>query len=215
MEKNQSNNRTYLWKGICIGAILMLLILIAFYFVDQYVLRSPILPPLQLQKESSATNDTLVQIVENNHYYYQQTKKQSPHTTTDTTEADTLLTETNPEDNLQDDEFFFDYSETDETNNIYHNQVLAIRKIKVQTLHNELDSTLTVRHFDVEQLSEAIKNKYSYQREGNNLKIKGLDIQNINILYYNHEFFIEKNGHYYAIPENMRFDRLQERIIKN
>ena len=198
MEKNQSNNRTYLWKGICIGAILMLLILIAFYFVDQYVLRSPILPPLQLQKESSATNDTLVQIVENNHYYYQQTKKQSPHTTTDTTEADTLLTETTPEDNLQDDEFFFDYSETDETNNIYHNQVLAIRKIKVQTLHNE-----------------AIKNKYSYQREGNNLKIKGLDIQNINILYYNHEFFIEKNGHYYAIPENMRFDRLQERIIKN
>lgn len=213
MEKNQTNNRTSLWKGICIGAILMLLIMIAFYFVDQYVLRSPILP--LTQKESTSANDTLVQIVENNHYYYQQTKKNTPVATTDTVATDTLSTENTAEDNFQDDEFFFDYSETDEASNIYRNQVIALRKIKVQTLHNEPDSTLTAHYFDVEQLSEAIKNKYSYQRDGNSLKIKGLDIQNIRIFYHNHAFFIEKNGHYYAIPENQRFDRLQEQIIKN
>lgn len=208
METNPNNHKTALWKGICIGVIITLAIVIAFYFIDKYVLRDTI-HILQAPRTETSSNDTLVQIVENNHYYYGKNKKESDGNANDTLAKDTTSIAQNTDEQFQEDVFFFD-NNSDETSDVYRNQVLAIRKIRAIKLANESDSAFNYHIFEVEQLSEAIKNKRSYQREGNSLRIKGLDIQNIKIIFTNNEYYIEKNGHYYAIPENMNFERLQE-----
>ena len=103
---------------------------------------------------------------------------------------------------LMDDEFMLD--QADGTENVYQNQCLAQRTIAVISE----DGTPPISTFEVEEWSESAVNKISYSRNNNILKIKGLKIQNIIIIFHKDEYYIENNGRYYPIPENDDFHRL-------
>lgn len=211
MESKHNNSNAPFWKGVCVGASVMLLLAVAFYFVERFYLHNPILITQNVHPKDPNAIDTVIQIVEKKHYYYPKQEEKSPTTDTDSTATDSTLVVEVREEDLQEDDFSFNYNPTtDDDGEIYRNQVLAIRKIAVVQRGEEVDSTYTPHHFDVEQLSEAIVNKRSYMRNGYDLKVKGLDIQNIQIILWGGNYFLEKEGHYYALPENQKFDRLQE-----
>lgn len=65
-----------------------------------------------------------------------------------------------------------------------------------------------ITSFQVQQWSTPIKNRFSYHRERNILKIKGLKIDKINIVSINKSYYLVLNETYYDISENAGFERL-------
>lgn len=65
-----------------------------------------------------------------------------------------------------------------------------------------------IASFQVQQWSTPIKNRISYHRERNMLKIKGLKLDKINIVAINKSYYLVLNETYYEISENEGFDRL-------
>lgn len=111
------------------------------------------------------------------------------------------------------DDLYIDNSEDTDDDIIFKEQIIAQRKIKVNFPHNGEDESVVTpnnafSYFDVEQWQTLIKNKVSYCREGNVLKIKGLDISNIAIHYLNENYYLEHNNHLYAIIEQTAYQRL-------
>ena len=67
--------------------------------------------------------------------------------------------------------------------------------------------------FEIEQWNEPVKNKYSYQRSGKYLKIKGMEISSVSISFEDGQYYLEYKGKKYAIPENVEWQRLT--AVKN
>ncbi|HNW68402.1 MAG TPA: hypothetical protein PKK66_06095, partial [Bacteroidales bacterium] len=89
------------------------------------------------------------------------------------------------------------------------------RSIKVNLFKNDVDSVIVIPIlvFEVEQWTSPIKNRISYQRTNNVLKIKGIDIQKIKIIYFDNKYYIEDEGTYYLIRNNNDYERLQSTVI--
>lgn len=65
-----------------------------------------------------------------------------------------------------------------------------------------------IASFQVQQWSTPIKNRISYHRERNVLKIKGLKLDKINVVAINKSYYLVLNDTYYEISENEGFERL-------
>lgn len=196
-EKRHGKSR--FWLGFSIGLMAGLVFAVVFYFVDK-----SLNGPIQLLVSPPATESAVIEEApaeEEPANPYVGKKLTANTVASPVPSADTL--DNLVEDSiLMDDEFSLD--QTDGTEKVYHEQCLAQRTVSVKSD----EGTAPITAFEVEEWSESAVNKISYFRKGNVLKIKGLKIQNIKILYHQSQYYIEYNGRYYPIPENDDFHRL-------
>lgn len=196
-EKRHGKSR--FWLGFSIGLMAGLVFAVVFYFVDKS-LNGPIQllvsPPAS---ESAVIEEAPAEEEPTNPYVG---KKLTAKTVASPVPSADTLNNIGEDSILMDDEFSLD--QTDGTEKVYHEQCLAQRTVSVKSD----EGTAPITAFEVEEWSESAVNKISYFRKGNVLKIKGLKIQNIKILYHQSQYYIETNGRYYPIPENDDFHRL-------
>ena len=197
-EKRHGKSR--FWLGFSIGLMAGLVFAVVFYFVDKS-LNGPIQllvsppasdAPAQLEEpeKEEPANSPVGKTLN------VRTSMPAP-AAIDSTE---LITD---DSTLMDDAFTLDQADGPEL--VYHEKCLAQRTITVKSNDG---SSAPITAFEVEEWSESTVNKISYYRKNNVLKIKGLKIQNIKIIFHQNQYYIEYNGRYYPIPENEDFHRL-------
>ena len=97
----------------------------------------------------------------------------------------------------------------EETKPVVKTKGIASRRVRVISNSDVASAAPDFDFFDVEEWSEPVKNRHSYQRSGNILRIKGMSVNSIEI-EWNGEYTLRYNGHSYPIPENAEFTRLSE-----
>ena len=197
-EKRHGKSR--FWLGFSIGLMAGLVFAVVFYFVDK-----SLNGPIQLLVSPPASESAVIEEApaeEEPANPYVGKKLTAKTVASPVPSADTL--DNLVEDSiLMDDEFSLD--QTDGPELVYHEKCLAQRTITVKSNDG---SSAPITAFEVEEWSESTVNKISYYRKNNVLKIKGLKIQNIKIIFHQNQYYIEYNGRYYPIPENEDFHRL-------
>jgi hypothetical protein len=214
MEEKTQARKGHFWLGLSVGLLIGILLACAFYFLDKYTS----LEMLRFQRANteSAVTDTVVQIVES-----PARPKKAP-AKTDTLAADpaapnptdTLVTEATDEEDIDTDDLMMDLDD-DNVKTVAKAKGIASRRVRVINICSLKGFEPEYESFDVEQWSEPVKNRISYQRNGNILKIKGIDIRTIEIDWTGENYILRQNGwgengHTYAIPENKEFTRLTE-----
>lgn len=123
-----------------------------------------------------------------------------------------LLTEENSDVEYESDNFYIDETGFTEQDVISEEKMLAQRKVKVSYRKDDEvlspQDTEAITLFNVEQWQSFIKNKVSYQMTDNVLKIKGLDISNVNIYYINGNYYLESDKNLYPIKEQPEYHKL-------
>lgn len=205
MEEKPQARKGHFWLGLSVGLLIGILLACAFYFLDKYTS----LEMLRFQRANteSAVTDTIVQIVES-----PARPKKAP-AKTDTLAADpaapnptdTLVTEATDEEDLDTDDLMMDLDD-DNVKTVAKAKGIASRRVRVIAAGSEPDFDF----FDVEEWSEPVKNRHSYQRKGNILRIKGVNINSIEIEWNGENYLLRYNGHAYPIPENQEFTRLTD-----
>ena len=209
MEERQQVRKGHFWLGLSVGLLIGILLACAFYFLDKYTS----LEMLRFQRANteSAVTDTVVQIVES------PARPKKSLVTTDTLDAapaasnpsDTLITEVTGEEDLGTDDLMMDLDD-DNLKTVAKAKGIANRRVRVSNSNPAAGTEADFDFFDVEQWSEPVKNRLSYQRRGNILKIKGLNITAIEIEWNGEKYLLRYNGHAYPIPENQDFTRLTD-----
>jgi len=101
-----------------------------------------------------------------------------------------------------------------EQDDIFSDQLLKTRIVKVKPLKQETAlPENSFQSFEIQQWSTPVKNKITFQRNQNMLKIKGIEINTANVVFWNSAYYLEINNRYYAIPETERFEKLNPVII--
>jgi hypothetical protein len=112
-------------------------------------------------------------------------------------------------DSIYDSEFSFEGREEDD---IFSDQLLATRTVKVSLLLPEKQEGKIpdsfFQFFEIQQWSTIVKNKRTYLRNQNMVKIKGMKIDNVNVVFWNDAYFLEIANRYYPIPETEYFEKL-------
>lgn len=123
-----------------------------------------------------------------------------------------LLTEENSDVEYESDNLYIDETGFTEQDVISEEKMLAQRKVKVSYRKDDEvlspQDTEAITLFNVEQWQSFIKNKVSYQMTDNVLKIKGLDISNVNIYYINGNYYLESDKNLYPIKEQPEYHKL-------
>lgn len=113
-------------------------------------------------------------------------------------------------------DFFIDTEVTEEI--FLFDRIINSRQITTRDLSttDSLNRPLPpFQTFEVQQWSTPIRNSITYQRKGHILKIKGLDINSIDIFYRNGEYYLQYKNSNYIIPENHSFERLVEKMLSS
>jgi len=101
--------------------------------------------------------------------------------------------------------------EGDERDEIFSDQLLKTKTVKVKLIAKDGQQVILpenfFRLFEIQLWSTPIKNKVTYQRNQNMLKIKGMEIDNINVVFWNDNYYIEVKSRYYSIPETEYFTK--------
>jgi hypothetical protein len=118
----------------------------------------------------------------------------------DFTENETSIYET---------EFSLNDEEQDE---VVSDRLLKTKTVKVRTLSTGKEEVKLpdnfFQYFEIQLWSTLIKNKITYFRDKNMVKIKGMEIDNVNVVFWNDTYFLEMGERYYAIPETKYFEKL-------
>ena len=122
-------------------------------------------------------------------------------------ETDTVnVKHTEEESSIYETEFFLDSEVHDE---VFSDQLLRTRTVKVKLLNQDAKvSEEFFQSFEIQLWSTPIKNKITYSRNQNMLKIKGMEIDNVSIVLWNDSYFLELGNRHYAIPETTNFEKL-------
>lgn len=102
----------------------------------------------------------------------------------------------------------FTLEDDDESQQVVRNACLATRKVFVEPISDIYNDWPEFSYIRVEQWSEYAKNRMSYQRTGNVLKVKGVDIEQIRLVYLLGHYRLIYKEHGYDIPENSSFVKL-------
>jgi hypothetical protein len=117
--------------------------------------------------------------------------------------------QTETDDATYDSEFSFEGKEQDD---IFTDQLLQTKTIRVKSLTNEKQEIQLpdsfFQYFEIQQWSTPIKNKITYYRDQNMVKIKGIEIDKVNIVFWNDTYFLEIGNRYYTIFETQNFEKL-------
>jgi len=102
--------------------------------------------------------------------------------------------------------------EEEDLNEIFADQLLQTKTVKVKVLSQGKKEVKLPENFfqffEIQQWSTLIKNKITYHRDKNLVKIKGMDIENVNVVFLNSTYYLEIGDRYYAIPETLLFEKL-------
>jgi len=106
-------------------------------------------------------------------------------------------------------EFFLD---GDDQNSVFSDRLLQTKTVKVKLLPQEQQEVKPpdnfFQFFEIQQWSTPIKNKTTYVRDNNMLKIKGMEIDNVSVVFWNNSYFFEKDNRYYSIHETKSYEKL-------
>jgi hypothetical protein len=134
------------------------------------------------------------------------TKKTDVVTTTFVGEIEDTI---NDERALYETEFSFDENEDEE---VFADRLLQTKTVKVKTQTNENQEEKLPNNyfqvFEIQQWSTPIKNKITYYRNKNMIKIKGMDVDKMSVVFLNDTYLLEIGNRYYAIPETDVFEKL-------
>ena len=90
--------------------------------------------------------------------------------------------------------------------------LMRTKTVKVTLLYPEKPDAETsddyFRFFEIQQWSTPIKNRITYNRDQNMVKIKGMEIDKVNVVFWKEKYYIEMDNRYYNIPENTVFEKL-------
>ena len=213
MEEKTQARKGHFWLGLSVGLLIGILLACGFYFLDKYTA----LEMLRFQRANteSAVTDTVVQIVETpvrtkktpvKNDTLAQNVTETPADTTHTEETDDFV-------EYDTDDLMLDLDEGAKP--VVKAKGIASRRIRVANYCSVAGMDPEYDYFDVEQWSEPVKNRISYQRKGNVLKIRGIDINTIEIGWMPEGYILRTNGwnensRTYPIPENAEFTRLSE-----
>ena len=214
MEEKTQVRKGHFWLGLSVGMLIGILLACAFYFLDKYTS----LEMLRFQRAhtESAATDTVVQIVASPARMMTSCTKtnSSAAPTDDANPTDTLATEVADDADIDTDDLMMEIEE-DHVKTVAKAKGIANRRVRVINICSLEGIEPEYDFFDVEQWSEPVKNRISYQRKGNILKIRGIDINTIEIEWTGDNYILRQNGygensHAYFIPENMEFTRLTD-----
>jgi hypothetical protein len=129
---------------------------------------------------------------------------------------DTTHYEVKEEENWAEAEFAMD--DNDEDVVVLHDILLSSRKVKVRLISatEAADPVveIPITQFELQQWSTPIKNRIEYLRTGNVIKLKGMDIAQVEIIYQEGRYLLLCAHKKYAIPANMTFEKLEEDTVK-
>jgi len=194
-------------KGISffLGLLMGILICVLIYYFDTKMFK-------HISKQNKE-KETVTHIITDTVYVETLSKQKKQNTNND---SDTTRTEENSEEkptedevSIYDSEFSFDKEEQDD---IFLNQLLKTKTVKVKVLSQNNGDVKSpenfFQYFEVQQWNTPIKNKFTYYRNQNMLKIKGVEIDNINVVFWNNTYLLEIGNRYYNIPETENFERM-------
>ena len=204
METQAKSRKPKFWHGILIGVLAGLAVAGIVYLIVQPEKGTKFLKEIRIlhpKAEQSDSTDVAQKAVVQKTIVYD-TVCMGFH---DSLMVDDIFFQ-NVEDTLENVDFALE--EDVESQHVVHNACLATRSVSVEPISNLLGDFPDFSSFEVEQWSDYAKNRMSYQRTGNVLKIKGVDIQNIRIVYVNGQYKLIYNDHGYYIPETSSFVKL-------
>jgi len=191
-------------KGILffIGLLLGILICALIYYLDVHI---PKIPVIIEKKEVVKQVDTVY--VETP----RKSKKQESENITDNTVNVENIIDTQPsiETTMYETEFSFEGEEHDD---VFSDKLLYTRIVKVRIINADNQDIITpedfFQSFEIQQWSTPIKNKITYHRNQNMIKIKGIEIDKVSVVFINDSYFIEIGNRYFSIPETISFEKL-------
>jgi len=132
----------------------------------------------------------------------------------DVSNGELEVTQNEDESSFYETNFSFEGVEQDE---VFSDQLLKTKTVKVKLIAKEGQQVILpenfFRVFEIQHWSTLIKNKITYYRNQNMLKIKGMEIDNVNVVFWNDNYYLEIKNRYYAIPETEHFAKLNPVVI--
>ena len=96
-------------------------------------------------------------------------------------------------------------------------KILAQKTIKVRFKNADFKDVAAEEGafstMELQQWNTPIKNRISYYFVGNILKIKGIDIDKLDIIYYDQHYYLSHHGSYYLLENNNNFEKLGSPVI--
>jgi hypothetical protein len=134
----------------------------------------------------------------------------------DPSKSDTTHHEIDNAENWAEAEFAMD--NTEESVVVSRNTLLDSRKVKVRLLPAiNAETPVTeapIMQFELQLWSTPIKNRMEYLRSGNVIKVKGMDIAQVEIIYQDGHYALLYAHKKYAIPANTAFEKIVEESVK-
>lgn len=215
-----SENQTYRekkWLFFAIGLIAGFIICAAFSVISEMVRdkSKTFTQTIRHIYQPEHTADTVVKFV------YVDEKKSKTKSSETVQNLDTLSSDDQQVDYDEADFFLADDGENPEDDYVVVTEkVLATKSLKIQYKDADFQDIKVpegeIASINVQQWDTPIKNHISYQFNHNLLKIKGLSIDKISVVGYDHHFYLYYANSYYILAENADFDRLikQDLTIK-
>jgi len=192
-----------------IGLLFGILICIILFYFDVKIFESKLISGKEKEMVTRVIKDTVFLETAS------KIKKQNiENQTNDTIEEVIEMNLNEEESSLYETAFSFDEVEQDE---VFSDQLLKTKTVKVKLLAKEGQEVILpenfFRLFEIQQWSTPIKNKITFYRNQNMLKIKGMDIENANIFFGNNSYYLEVKNRYYAIPETEHYVKLNSVVL--
>jgi len=192
-------------KGILffIGLLTGIMICLSVYYIDKHLLK-PVSPAME-EKKVVARVDTVSEEIEQ--IPQEQIVENKPTIPKPIEKVEEEVTEDKV--SVIEPEFSF---EEEKQEDVFLDQLLQSKIVKA-VMHplekKENKGTESFFYiFELQQWNTPIKNKLTYSRYQTLVKVKGLDIKNANVVFWNENFYLEVQNRYYLIPETDNFEKL-------
>ena len=134
---------------------------------------------------------------------------------TENNEIETLVAENIDDENVEEETSIYESEfslEGIEQDDVFADQLLQTRTVKVKLYPKEKQDIKLPDNFflffEIQQWSTPIKNKITYYRNQNMIKIKGIAIDYASLFFWNNAYYLEINNRYYAVPETDHYEKL-------
>ena len=197
------NRGIVFFLGLFVG--IMICVLLFYYDVKFFEAKCP---PCEKQEvvKHIVTDTVFIENVQKPVKQYQSFQKNDTILETQTVKDDEIIDE---ESSIYESEFSFEGEQEDV---VMLEKLLQTKTVKVTLLYPEKQEEETsddyFRFFEIQQWSTPIKNRITYQRDQNMVKIKGMEIDKVNVVFWKEKYYLEMDNRYYNIPENTVFEKL-------
>ena len=209
-KRSPKRNLLFFAIGVVVGFVLCYCLIMAYFTTHK---REIVFKPDQI--EIASKDDDRSADAQHHNDKYPSTKAGVPDNDADrmafeeaTEESDTLSVPEDVAESLEESEFETDI---DEEVTIWQEQLIANKKVKVQISEKDTSRNRSIQEYiEVEQWSSPIKNKHSYHLKNNILKITGMDISKINVMYENGNYYLVNGETLYLLKHNSDFEKMNE-----